>query len=163
MDHGIKWLPEMISVNGEWETVKKSLYSIFINDFKIAPPSYNNMRVWHDRKIESGDKYENSFWHLITKYDNRSGERLFDPRRSERLPWCKPAINNSNDPVVKSWISNERGRSKAYIWLEAWDYVVILEIKKMRIGEVAFLITAFYVEGDSTRRKLKKRYKNRLN
>ena len=47
---------------------------------------------------------------------------------------------------------------RTYVWLEDWDYVVILEKRKHRIGKIAFLITAFHVEGKSRRINLERKY-----
>jgi hypothetical protein len=108
--------------------------------------------------------YEEGFWHLITKLDHQSGDRLLDPRRAERLPWCKPTIEHSAEPAVKMWRYKERrGKTRIYIWLENWDYVTILEERQLRGGrQVAFLITAYYVSGSSTRRTLQKKYDARM-
>jgi len=37
----------------------------------------------------------------------------------------------------------------------------IFQKRRQRVGTVYFLLTAYYVEGDSTRRKLKRKYNNR--
>jgi hypothetical protein len=60
------------------------------------------------------------------------------------------------------------------LWLEAWDYVVVLEKRVLRIeevvvlekrlpriGEVAFLVSAYHVDGDSVRRSLRTKYAKR--
>ena len=49
------------------------------------------------------------------------------------------------------------GRSALIFWLEEADYVVILQ----RRGRAYFLITAYHVDGDSTRRRLKAKYEGR--
>jgi len=64
---------------------------------------------------------------------------------------------------VKVWDYREaKGRIRTYLWLESFDYVVILEKRKQRIGMVAFLITAFYVEGESRKRSLTSKYSKRI-
>lgn len=157
------WLPEIVSVDGEWGHVLASLYAIFSRDFKQTKRSFQGKPVWWDLKILPGEQYEEGFWHLITKQDQNASDRLFDPRRAERLPWCGPAISNSHDSVLKIWNYKEaNGRLRTYVWLHRWDYVVILEKRQQRIGEVAFLITAFYVDGESKRRNLEKKYEKRF-
>jgi hypothetical protein len=155
------WLPHLVSVNGQWERVVAMLYRIFVHDFIVSSPLYEGRLIlWDDRKLDG--QYEEGFWHLITREDYTTGNRLFDPPRAERLPWCAPVINNSGDPAVKLWNYREGGgRIRTYLWLEQFDYVIILEIRSQRRGEVAFLFTAFHVDGASTRKKLQNKYANR--
>ena len=49
-----------------------------------------------------------------------------------------------------------------YVWLENWDYVLILERRPQKIGEIAFLITAFYIDGDSKKRDLRKKLEKKV-
>lgn len=153
------WLPEIVSVNGQWEQVLKRLYSIFERDFVRGGCRFQDMPVWWDRHKSDGDEYEEGFWHLITKMDNHSGERLLDPRRAERLPWCRPTLTNSTDPEVKVWDYRESdGRLATYVWLENWDYVIIVRKRQQNRGPIAFLVTAYHVDYNSTRRNLRRKY-----
>lgn len=157
------WLPDMVSLDGIWKEVLQKLYSIFTIDFKNRKVYYKNMEVWHDNRILAGDKYEEGFWHLISRTDNSTGDRVTDNRRSERLPWCRPVIENSADSAIKEWDNLEgRGKTRTYIWLEKNDYVVILERRKKRKGDIMFLITAYHLDGDSSRKKMNNKYNNRL-
>lgn len=150
------WLPELASVNGQWELVLKALYGIFERDFVRGGCYFQGFAVRWDRRKLGGDRYEEGFWHLITKMDKLSGERLFDPRRAERLPWCKPTLTHSADPEVKAWDYRESdGVVSTYVWLENWDYVVILRKRQQDRGVVAFLVTAYHVDYNSTRRNLR--------
>jgi len=156
------WLPDIVSVDGEWEQVLSRLYAVFEADFKVTGCSFQEKPVWWDRRILPGDRYEEGFWHLISKQDQKASERLFDPRRAERLPWCRPTLVNSRELELKVWDYREAGgRLRTYVWLRDWAYVVILEKKMQRCGEVAFLITAFYVDGDSKRKDLQRKYERR--
>ena len=158
-----KWLPEIVSVNGEWKTVLARLYAIFDADFKQTRREFEGRPVWWDQKVLPGERYEEGFWHLITRVDETVGERLLDPRRAERLPWCGPTISRTRDAAVKVWDYREgSGRIRTYVWLENWDYVIILEKRPQRVGEVAFLITAYHVDGESRRRNLRGKYANRV-
>lgn len=159
------WLPNMVSTDGQWEKVVARLYAIFEKDFKQTRRRLNSMPVWWDRRVLEGDQYEEGFWHLITritKVHKNTRERLYDPRRAERLPWCGPTISNSSDSPVKVWNFKEaKGRIRIYVWLKDWDYAIILEKKSLRINHVAFLVTAFYVDGDSNRKNLQRKYLKR--
>ena len=153
------WLPSIVSVDGVWQEVVSRLYSIFQNDFKRTKPKFQGLPVWWDRRMLKDQSYEEGFWHLITKEDISAGERIFDPRRAERLSWCCPTIVNAADRNVKVWDYKEaRGIVRTYIWLEQWDYAIVLEKRELRIGVVAFLITAFYIEEKWSRRKLQNKF-----
>ncbi len=157
------WLPSIVTVDGEWNDVLSMLYGIFDRDIKRARRFIQGKPVWWDRRILEGEQYEEGFWHLISKDDQKTKDRLFDPRRAERLPWCGPTISNADDSAVKVWDFKEAsGRLRTYVWLEDWDYVLILEKRAQKIGEIAFLITAFYVDGDSKKRDLRKKLENKV-
>jgi hypothetical protein len=156
------WLPELFRTDGEWEIVCASLYEVFIGDFIYGRPRFQTFPVWWNRKIEVGGHYEEGFWHLITKDDRRAGERRFDPRRAERLPWCGPSILRAEEPCYLVWDHKEGdGSIRTYIWYEQGDYLVVLQKRPHRLGQVAFLITAHYIEGDGRRRNLRRKYAKR--
>lgn len=156
------WLPPMLDLNGDWNDMLHDLYAVFTRDFKAGSLLLGTDRVWHDRRIVPGERYEECFWHLVTRKDASSGDRLPDFRRAERLPWCGPILQHVDDPAVKFWNYREGdGRLRTYAWLEPGDYVVILERKEKKVGMVAFLITAYHLDGESTRRNMRKRYERR--
>ena len=174
------WLPEIICVDGNFHKVVSRLYNIFHRDFVESCPKLDDMDVWHDRTVNAGENYEEGFWHLITRDYAKDGNRNFDPRRAEKLPWCAPTLNNSEKPQVKFWICEE-GRKltystnrklTCYVWLEDYDYVAILE-KRMLPAKViagiekpersiAFLKSAYHIDGDSNRRYFRKKYESRI-
>jgi hypothetical protein len=155
------WLPHIVSVDGQPERVFAMLYQIFTRDFVESPPLFRGRPILWDGRVLDG-LYEEGFWHLITKQDQESGERFLDPRRAERLPWCAPTICHSTEPTVKVWNYREgNGRIRTYLWLENFDYLIVLEIRAQRRGEVAFLFTAFHVDGASYRRSLQSKYEKR--
>ena len=156
------WLPNIVNVNGVWEQVLVMLFRIFSADFVNAQRSFEGREIrWDDRKLDG--MYDEGFWHLITRTDQSSGQRLPDFRRAERLPWCGPTVSNSTENVVKVWDYREgTGRLRTYLWLEHWDYVVILEKRPHRRAEIAFLVTAYYIGGASTRRNLQRKYVQRV-
>lgn len=157
------WLPGVISTDGVWEQVLARLYAVFVRDFKQGKPSFQGLPVFWDRRILPGDTHEEGFWHLITKENAPGGDRLLDPPRAERLPWCSPTLQNSKNVEVKVWNYEEQhGRVRTYVWLENFDYLVILQQRKVGARQAAFLITAYHVGGDSTRRSLQRKYSNRI-
>ena len=158
----IPWLPQMVCIDGVWFEAISRLYSIFVTDIKDGRPFFENLELWWDRRILPGESYEECFWHLVTKDDQETGGRLLDNRRAERLPWCGPTICYSTDPAVKVWDYEEaKRRIRTYLWLEDYDYVVVLEKQTRGFREVAFLVTAYHVDGESRRRSLEKKYNAR--
>jgi hypothetical protein len=156
------WLPHVVNVNGVWERVLVTLYNIFQADFIQSQPKFDErLIIWDERKIDG--LYEEGFWHLITKNDPSTGDRYPDFPRASKLPWCAPTIRHANDPEVQTWDYQEgTGRLRSYLWLKAWDYVVILEKRDTSRGAVAFLVTAYHVEGASSRSKLQRKWDNRM-
>jgi hypothetical protein len=156
-----RWLPEMVNVNGEPDKVFAMLHGIFDADFRRYGRQLLSLPVWWDRRVID-PPYEEGFWHLITRKDYGSGDRLLDFRRAERLPWCGPTITNCSEECVKVWDYEEGDRRvRTYVWLEAYDYVVILEKQAKRVGTVAYLITAFHVDGKQKREDLERKYRKR--
>lgn len=156
------WLPAMMLVSGDWNEVVRRLYNVFASDFISGRPRLGDLPVWWDRQLLPGDRYEEGFWHLVSRTDPESGDRLPDFRRAERLPWCAPTIAHVSDPSVTWWDYEEaQGRVRTYVWLRDFDYVVVLQKKHLRLGTVAFLITAFHVDGHSSRRGLQRKYEQR--
>lgn len=152
------WLPDAISITGDWDQDLANLYKVFESDIKGQRLFFRGVRVIYDGRIVEAP-YEEGFWHLITKTDQRTKERLFDPRRAECLAWIRPTLINCDDEAVKVWVwKDDKGRRRTYLWLEAFDYVIILE---SRNGRTYFLVTAHDIDGEGRRRQLKTRYENR--
>lgn len=102
------------------------------------------------------DGKEKIFWHLTSRDDKETGERLPDLRRCERLPWVRPMLDYPEKREVLAWDHEEGdGTIKTYVWLENHDFVVIM--KKYPDGRRR-LITSFWVEYANTKRKLRKKY-----
>jgi hypothetical protein len=167
-----QWLPDIICVDGNFNDVVNKLYNIFHRDFIKNHPKLSGMNVWHDRTVKPGETYEVSFWHLIERDHDKQGSRSFDPRRAERLPWCAPTLNNSQKPEVRYWICNEGGKLTCYVWLKDYDYVVLLEKRilpaKVINGmekparTIAFLKTAYHIDGESKRKYFARKYEERV-
>lgn len=151
------WLPDFFKVSPWLPNTYELLYAIFYDNF-IANKTYHRGKyVGFPRIIENGK--ERIFWHLTTRDDKTQEARYPDLRRSERLPWLKPMIEVEPNTDVLTWEYTESDNSvKIYIWLRNHDYVAI--IRKFKNGAL-ILVTAFWVEYPSARRKLMKKYDNR--
>lgn len=151
------WLPDLFPVNPWTEQTYDLLYNIFARDFKESQPCYRGQTIWFFDDME--DSKEAIFWHLTSRKD-KNGERFPDLRRSERLPWARPMLDHAAKPEVVDWdYEEDDGDIKTYVWLKDYDYLMIL--KKYRDGRRR-LITSFWIEYDNFKRKLAKKYDNRI-
>jgi len=163
------WLPDLICVDGDFQAVLGQLYNVFYRDFIETKVRLETMDVWFDRTINPGEIYENGFWHLVEREHVSGQPRSFDARRAERLPWCKASLTYClDDRFVKYWKNKERNKVICYVWLEQFDYVVILDERTLKAKpsrparKVAFLKTAYYIDGESKRRSLRRKYSERI-
>lgn len=158
------FLPPMLELDGAWEDVLNRLYGIFKRDFIDNQVLCGVLKIIYDkRKID--EQKEEAFWHLITKNDRKLG-RIPDYERAKRLPWVKPIIQNYSSTDLKVWdYPEKKNRVRMYLWLENYDYAVILERNRGERKHLLTLITAFYVEGWKKRdliRRYQKRIRNRV-
>lgn len=157
------WLPELIDRNGSWDEIRDRLYAVFTADFIHGHPRYEGLPVWHDRRKLDDDPHEEGFWHLVTKKDRDTGDRLLDTSRAKRLRWCRATIDNANPPDVLVFDYEEgNGKIRRYLWLHECDYLVVLE-KRARGGvdRAYSLVTAFFLDGPASKRRIQKKYDNR--
>lgn len=158
------WLPPVVPVGGDLGRVVRTLFNIFELDFVVARPRLGEMAIWwdqHPTQLE-GVPCCLGYKHLVTREDGTC-IRQFDPPRAERMPWCKPMLTNSGDAGVRMWRRLEPpNRTMIYVWLEHQDYFAVLEERHERIGTVAFLITAYHVDGESVRHSLRRKWEDRL-
>ena len=158
------WLPPMASVAGDVGLVVRSLFATFELDFVVARLRLHDMPVWWDKQLVEFEGVQccQGYKHLVTREDNAC-VRQFDPLRAERMPWCKPMITNTDDISVKVWRHLEpHRRTMIYVWLEHYDYVAVLQERRGRIGTIAFLVSAYHIDGDSKRRSLQRKWEDRV-
>ena len=136
----------------------ESLYALFLRDFMHNKARYCGHEVWFFPEKERGK--ELIFWHLVEREDPpRSGNRLPDFRRAERLPWARPMLDNVGQPEILNWDYEEGdGDIHTYVWLKDFDYLIVM--KRYKDGRRR-LITAFWLEYESKRRGLLKKYARR--
>lgn len=91
------------------------------------------------------------------------GDRLIDPPRAKRLKWCRATIDNSNPPDVLVFDYEEGdGKIRRYLWVHECDYLVVLAKRSEAGRDKAFLlVTAFYLDGPSSKRRIQKKYDQR--
>lgn len=123
--------PELLPFDGDWERYEERVYEMFLDTFVRAEVRFHGVKVKAQYRPETRGKGY-SFWHVVSEAPhsgNRNEEdRIPDLRRCERIAWIPWAIEHaSNGAEGFSWWENRRGRdTRVVIWVEAWDFVVIL-------------------------------------
>ena len=154
------FLPPILNLDGDWDSILSRLYAVFVKDFKETQTYHRGIKIIYNGTIKAdGLGKEEGFWHVVSTLDD-SGERLIDYPRAKRLPWAKPLMESSERPETKVWQYREgtadKG-SRTYIWLEYYNYALILQRKK----NVFYWVTAFYVESWK-QKDLRRKYEDRL-
>jgi hypothetical protein len=153
------WLPGLFIVEPWSRELYDRLYSeVFCHDFKSKPIFYRGHAVWFFPE-KSRDR-ELAFVHLTSRRNPATGEREIDPMRSARLPWARPLIEHSTAPEVLAWdFEEDDGSINTYVWLREHDYAIIMR----KLGDDSRrLITAYWIEFEHERRKLRRKYERRL-
>lgn len=128
-----------------------AVYETFECDFKRSRAKYKGCALTYDARVEDGK--EAVFWHVTTTVIE-SKERVLDLRRAERIAWLKAIIEHPDDKSLKIWKEKRKGGARIHIWLQEFDYLVVLGERPR--GMV--LITAVYTDSAHTRRSLNKRW-----
>lgn len=158
MTEQIDWLPALTlfeEFGGDWGSYLDALYVLFKHDFIDSKPVYNGVTLALKRHPVILNK-EATFWHIISEGGSEA-ERVPDMRRCERIRWPRPVIEYSVDSKIKIWTNERRGEKRICLWLEDADYLVILAERNGYI----LLWTAYMVELEHTKRKLRKEYEAR--
>jgi hypothetical protein len=155
------FLPAILNLSGSWNEILDQLYSIFGRDFKSGAVQHRNLKVFFDKRVlPDGEGKEEGFWHVVSRYESKLGQRLIDYRRAERLPWARPMMESPQRLELKVFDYMEGPKDKGirrYIWLDKYDYVLILQHR----GNTFYWITAFYVDADWKRKDLEKRFEGK--
>lgn len=161
MEDTPSFLPPLLDLDGKWDTILSLLYAVFVKDFKDSKTYHRGVKVIYNSTVkDDGLGKEEGFWHVVSRDDDKTEERLIDYPRSKRLPWAKPLMENPERPEIKVWQYQEGTADKGlrtYIWLEKYNYALILHRKK----NVFYWVTAFYVESWK-QKDLRKKYENRF-
>ncbi len=142
----------MEDYQNDWYQYLEAVYQYFYQDFVVSKPYFENKRFALKRDPVVKGK-EATFWHIISEGKGES-ERLPDLRRCERIRWPRVIINESQSGLMKCWKSNRKGDQRIVIALEDFSYVVVLADRDDSI----LLWTAYCVEQEHRRRKLRKEY-----
>ena len=168
------WLPPMLTVDPWQDATWGMLYAVFCRDIKNSRLYYKGHHVWFFPDKEDGK--EILFWHLTGRKNKSTqaprrmrhfypngiieAERLPNFPRSARLTWVRPLIEHPDDPEVLAWDHKEDdGVIKTYVWLKAYDFVVIM---KKNPDDTRRLITSYFVDEDYMREDFEKKWKKRI-
>jgi len=156
------FLSPILDLQGTWEEILERLYAVFSRDFKKGAVHHRGMRIIYDNRVlPDGRDKEEGFWHVVSRKDRDSGERLPDYRRAERLPWARPTMASPERSEIKVFDFDHGTKDigvRRYVWLDEYDYVLIFQKKKKAL----FWITAYYVDSERGRKDLSSRYEKRL-
>lgn len=160
MSNSISLLPPLVLLDdhqNDWHLYLEAIYQCFCHDFVTSKPNFGGKRFALKRYPLIKEK-EATFWHLIS-VGEIEGERLPDLRRCERIRWPRPMIEAVKSGNVKWWRNKRREEERIVIALEDFSYVVILADR----GDYVLLWTAYCVEKEHMRQKLRREYESFMN
>lgn len=149
----VAWLPPLVEFNdygGDWSAYLEAVYGFFRKDFISSAPYFRSRPVRLKRHPMLLGK-EATFWHCVTTGAVEE-ERTPDLRRTERIRWPRPCIENKG--VLKVWSEFRGSEERVHLWVEEEGYLVVLAIR----NGYAVLWTAFLVEQEHQRRKYNRRF-----
>ncbi len=155
MNSNCDWLPPLMLMQdyqNDWDQYLEAIYQCFYQDFVASKPYFEDRRFGLKRHPILKGK-EATFWHIISEGEVES-ERVPDFRRCERIRWPRAVIEASKYRLTKCWKTARKGEQRIVIALEDFSYVVILADR----NEYILLWTAYCVEQEHRRRKLRREY-----
>lgn len=164
----IKQYPELLELASYSEHDRNiCLQKIYDRDIKDYILTFRGKRIYPTKHENDNPTFATHFSHMTTKEFNDTDEngnaikkRSFDIKRSERLHWVKPHIEETtkdNDIVV---FSHDYPKVRTYIWNKKEKYVVILEPQKK--SGAYYLLTAYYLDEKRGVKQLENNYKKRM-
>lgn len=161
------WLPPLClfaNHGNHWGRYEEFLYSRFRRDFIVQPPRIGR-EVVHVNLAPVVNGKEESFWHLVTETEHvvRDGkempERVPNFRRCERIDWPGAILREGESERVRVWRERRPDGRRIVHALADFSYLVALAIR----GEGRlYLATAFPVDEDGRRIRLRKQYERFL-
>lgn len=135
-----------------WDEYLEAIYHYFCQDFVVSKPHVDGKRFALKRYPVIKGK-EATFWHIISEGKDED-ERLPDLRRCERIRWPRTMIEAMNIGQIKYWKNKRKEEDRLVIALDDFSYVVVLADR----GDYILLWTAYHVEREHSRRKLREEY-----
>ncbi len=160
MSNSDDFLPTLVlfeDYSNDWHSYLEAIYRFFCQDFVTSKPNFEGKRFALKRHPVIDGK-EATFWHLISEGEIE-GERLPDLRRCERICWPRPMIEAIKSSHVRCWRNKRKEEERIVIVLEDFSYVVVLADR----GDYVLLWTAYCVEMEHRRQKLRREYEAFVN
>ena len=136
---------------GDWLSYFEAVHQLFLADFSPCRFQCLGKRVSAKLNPPSDGKSP-CFWHLISEGKTES-ERTPDMRRCERIAWVRPLIEAAGTGDARTW-RETNGDKRLLVATPDFDYLVVL-IEK---SDYLLVITAFHVDPQHRRDKLKRRW-----
>lgn len=157
---GRDFLPPLVLMaeyQNDWNQYLAALYEYFCHDFVATKPIFGDKPFALKRHPMIKGK-EATFWHLISEGEIES-ERTPDFRRCERIRWPYAIIMAAHTENIKCWKNTRKNETRVLLALEDFSYVVVLADR----GEYILLWTAYCVEQEHRRNKLRREYEEYRN
>jgi hypothetical protein len=135
---------------------------IFERDIKTNSNFKFKMKQINPTRVNNTDEdFDRLFLHLTTIIvDKKNRKRVFDPLRSKRFHWIKHHVDETKKSNMKIFSVDDGGCIRTYIYDEDEFYVIVLEVSRP-LTEY-YLLTAYYCDTYSYKRKIENKYRRRL-
>lgn len=152
------WLPRELNIRSSIHDDYRYFHEIFVRDLSdLSDIKIDGKGVYIDRgKDNFRPEYERGFMHFVTR--GEKDNRIIDYARARKLNWILPVLTHYKEPEVKAfWSKGPRDRS-LYLWLEDFDFLIILKDWKGSKNRGTRVIVTSYSVDKSYRKVLRKRF-----
>ncbi|MFZ1730819.1 MAG: hypothetical protein WBQ23_04475 [Bacteroidota bacterium] len=146
-------LPDLVlrsSYSSEHEFLS-ACYAYFVADFLTEKPTFDGLPC-RLKRFPYRDGREATFYHFTTEGPIEE-ERQTDEDRLERIRWPRPVIERCREWGIKIWPQNRGGRMRLCIWVEEFDYCVILDLREKYFIPWATFMTRYPHERRAKRKE----------
>lgn len=123
------WLPDRLveADHDDINALEAVAYAIFQNDWaSFSSFRGDEVRVHRQPHKANGDRWH-TYWHAVTEGFPEEVRTTPMPDRLERVPWCRPVVENEGNAAVKVWGNFRKGNRHICIWFDRVNYIVILK------------------------------------
>ncbi len=153
------WLPPLITLadhGGDWDCFDQAVYDAFRADWVHSRPTLLGKRMGLKAHPLQANK-EATYYH-ITHEGTDENTRQPDLRRMERVCWPRAMIEAIGTDKVLVWriqrTTKGGQQDRLLLALPDFSYIVVVEDR----GEYALLWTAYTVEYENRRERLRREY-----